>query len=120
MGSRRRLADTSGERLVQAMIMFARLTGKAEQREKDKRACDQRPAKQLDVEGRHRVIPPNYACELIDLGIVPVHGSPTLPRYDTHLRIRHDEIGPERNGPEYLDEGDGHQAEVSATIGTGN
>ncbi len=100
--------------------MFARLTSKAEEREKGKRACDQRPAKQLEVEGHHRVILPNKACDLIDLGKVPVHGSPTLPRYNTRLRIGHGDTGPDRNGPEYLDEGYGHQAKVSATIGTGN
>ena len=99
--------------------MFARLTSKAEEPEKDKRACDQRPAKQLD-EGRLRVIPPNKACDLIDLGIVAVHGSPTRPRYDTSFRIGHDDISPDRNGSEYLDKGNTHQAEVSATIGTRN
>ena len=102
------------------MIMFARLTSQAEEREKHKRASDQRPAKQLDVEGQKRVIPPNRACDLIDLGIVPVHASPAPPRHDTRLCIGHDVIRPNRNGPEHLDEGNGHQAEVPATIGTGN
>jgi len=100
--------------------MFARLTTKAKQREKEKRACDQRPAKQLEVEGHDRIIPPTQACELLDVGIVAMHASPALPRYDTHLRNDHDVIRAQWNGPEYLDDGNSHQAEVQATIGTGD
>jgi hypothetical protein len=100
--------------------MFARLASKAEQREKDKRACNKRPAKQLEVEGRHRVISPSKACDLYDLGIVAMHASPAHPRYDTRLRIGHDVIRPHWNGLEYLNGGNGHQAEVPASIGTGS
>ena len=100
--------------------MFASLTGKPEESEKDKRACDQRPAKQLETEGRRRVVLPSKARDLSDLRILPVHGSPTLPAHDAHLRIGHYVIGRNRYGPEYLGERNGHQAEVWATIGTGN
>ena len=98
--------------------MFARLTTKAKQREKEKRASDQRPAKQLEVEGRHMIIPPNKACDLLD--VVAMHASPALPRYETHLRNDHDVIRAQWNGPEYLDDGNSHQAEIQATIGTGD
>lgn len=109
--SRRRLADTPGERLVQATIIFARLTNKAEQCEKEKRACDQRPPKQLEVEGHGRVIPPNKACDLINV---------TVGIDNTRLRTGHDDIGCGWDGSEYLDEGNSHQADVSATIGIGS
>jgi hypothetical protein len=102
------------------MILLARLTNKAEQREKYKRARDQRPAKYLEVAGRHRVIPPNKACDLVDLGIVTVQDSPARPRHDTQLRIGHDVKRPQRNGPKYLNEGNSHQADVSTTICTWN
>jgi hypothetical protein len=82
--------------------MFARLTSKAEQREKDKRACNKRPAIHLQSKGYRRVIPPKEACDLSDLGTVAMHASPALPGYDTHLRTGHDVIRPYRNGPEYL------------------
>lgn len=120
VGSGRRLADTSGERLVQTIIMFARLPSKAKQREKDKRACNKRPARHLEVERQYRVIPPNKACNLLDLGIVAVHASPTLPRYNTQLRIGHEVVRPQWDGPKYLHKGYNHQAEVPATIGSRN
>ena len=99
--------------------MFARLTSKAEQREKEKRACDQRPAKQLELRVHTGVILPNKACDLQDLGIVAVHDSPARPRH-THLRVGDDEKHPQRNGPEDLDGRNCHQAEVLATIGIGD
>ena len=100
--------------------MSARLASKAEQREKDKRASDQRPAKHLEVEGNHRATPPSRTCDLYDLGIVPVHASPARPGHDTHLRISYDAKRSDRNGRKYLDEGNSHQAEVLAMFGIGN
>ena len=100
--------------------MFARLARKAEQREKYECASNMLPAKHLDVHRPLRVIPPNKSCDLYDLGRVAMHASPAPPRYDTRLRIGHDVIRPQRNGPEYLDGGDSHQTEVLATIGTGS
>ena len=49
-----------------------------------------------------------------------MHASPAPPRYDTSLRIEHDVIHSQRNGPKYLDGGYSHQMEVLAMIGTGN
>jgi len=100
--------------------MLARLSSKAEQREKKKRAEDKRPAKHLEVDSHLGVILPSKARDLYDLGIVPVHVGPALPRYDTRLRVFHNVICPQRNGPQNLGNRNSHQAEVPATIGTGN
>lgn len=43
---------------------------------------------------------------------------PAYPRWDTALRIVHDDKRRDRNGPAYLDPGNGHQAKVPATTET--
>jgi len=98
--------------------MFTRFPSKAKQREKEKRAKDNRPAKHLEEESRPVVILPSITWDLSDLGIVPVHISPALPRYDTRLRVIHNVKCPQRNGPQHLSGGNGHQAEVLATTVT--
>jgi hypothetical protein len=98
--------------------MLARLSRKAEEREKYKRACDKRPAEHLELDSDIWVILPNDTWDLDDLGIVTVRVGPAFPRVDTNLRIPHDDIRPQGNGPEYLDGGNAHQAEVSATTET--
>ena len=100
--------------------MFTRLARKAEQCEKYECACDKQPAKHLEVDSRQGVIPPIESCDLFDLGKVAVCVSPALPRYDTRLRIGHDEICPQRNGRKHFSGGNGHQAKVLATIVTGH
>lgn len=47
-----------------------------------------------------------------------VHGGPAPPTCDIPLGIRHNYICPQRNGPEYLDGGEGNQAKVPATAET--
>ena len=98
--------------------MLASLICKAKEREKDKRARDQRPAEYLDPSSKLWVVLPNVAWDLDDLGIVSVHLSPASPRPDTCRRIGDDEIRPQRNGPKYLGRRKGHQPEVPATAKT--
>jgi hypothetical protein len=112
------VADTTGERCVHTTIALARLIRKAEEREKEKRASNKRPTEYLEAIFRIWVIPPNEACDLDNRGIVAVRVCPAYPRSDTLLHIGHDKIRPQRNGPEYLDGADGHQAEVPATTET--
>jgi hypothetical protein len=115
--SGRQVAHATGERREQTTIMLARLIRTAEEREKDERARDQRPAEHLEPDRHNWVILPNEACELVDRGIVAVRVGPAI-RSDTQLRSLHDVICPQRNGPEYLDGGNGYQAEVPAAAGT--
>ena len=98
--------------------MLARLIRKAKEPEKDKSARDQRPAEYPKANSQIWVVLPNDARDLVDLGIVTVHISPAFPRLDTCLRIGHDEIRPQRNGPKYLGRRKGHQPEVPATVKT--
>jgi len=63
--------------------MFTRLTTKAEQREKDKRACDRRPTGHLETHSHLGDILPNEACDLIDHGILAMRVGPALPRFET-------------------------------------
>jgi hypothetical protein len=97
--------------------MLTRLVRKAKERKKDKCARDKQPAEHLKAVGQIWLILPNKGRELGDRGIVGVYLGP-VPRYDITLCSEHDEINPQRNGPEYLDGGKGHQAKVPATIGT--
>jgi hypothetical protein len=98
--------------------MLARLIREAKEREKDKSARDQRPAEHFEVVNHTRVIPPDEACDLDDLGIVAVCVGPAFPRCDTRLRIGDDDIQPQRNGPKYIGGGKGHQPEAPATAKT--
>ena len=91
-----RVADTTGDRRVQATIMLARLIRKAKEAEKDESARDKRPTVCLDAAG---VLPPNDAWDLDDMGKVAVREGPSFPRFDTCLRIDDDKIRPQRNGP---------------------
>lgn len=118
MESKHRVADTTGERRVHTTIALARLVRKAEEPEKEKRAYDKRPAVYLEAVSYRWVVLPNKACDLDDRGIVAVRVGPAYPRPDTRLRSGHDEIRSQRNGPEYLDGADGHQADVSPTAET--
>ena len=99
--------------------MFARLTTKAEKREKDRRAYDQRPAEHLEAHSCLGEALPNEACDLIDHGILAFRVGPALPRFDTRLCIERDVKRRQRNGPKYLDGRNAHQAEVSALTETG-
>jgi hypothetical protein len=117
-GNEPRAADTTGDRLVHTSIKLTRLIRKTEERKKDKRARHQQPSEYLEAISQMWVILPNDAWDLDDLGIVAVRVGPAFPRLDTRLRIGDDEIRPQRNGPEYLDARNGHQAEVQATTGT--
>ena len=90
--------------------MFARINRKAEQREKDKCTCDQRPAVYLDAHSRLGDILPNRTWDLLDHGIVAVRVGPTLPRYDTRRCIGHDKKCRQWDGGKYLNRGDGYQA----------
>jgi hypothetical protein len=98
--------------------MLARLIRKAKEREKNKRARDNQPTEHLEANSYWWVILPDETRDLADRGIVGVYVGPARPRRDTHLHIVYDDIRPQRNGPEYLDAGKGHQAEVPATTRT--
>ena len=111
----RATADTTRERRVHTTIALARLVRKAEEREKEKRAHDKRPAVYFEAVSHHWVVLPNEACDLGDRGIVAVRVRPAYPRLDTRLRGGHNKIRSQRNGPNYLDGADGHQAEVPPT-----
>lgn len=97
--------------------MSARLIPKAEECKKDKRARDQQPAVHLETDSTLSVILPNDAWNLKNLGIVVVYGGPASPRSNTPIASGtvHENECSQRNGPKYLEEGQGHQAEVPAT-----
>ena len=99
-------------------IILECLTRKAKEREKYKRARDQRPAEYPEATSQIRVVLPYDGRDLDDFGIVSMRVSPAFPRLDTRLRIGDDEVCPQRNGPEYIDGRKGHQPEVPATIET--
>jgi hypothetical protein len=98
--------------------MLARLIRKAEECEKGKRARDNQPVGYFEGVSHISVILPNEAWDLDDHGIVAVSLGPAYPRCDTFLRIIHDKIRPQRNGPEYPGGRKGRQAEVPATTET--
>ena len=112
MDSKRRVADTTGKRCVHTTIMSTSFLRKADEREKDKRTHDQRPAEYLEANSPFWIILPNKAWDLKNLGIVAVRVGPAYPRRDTDFRIVHDKKCPQWNGSEYLDDANGHQAEV--------
>jgi hypothetical protein len=113
-----RAADTTRDRLVHTPIKLARLIRKAKEREKYKSARDQQPAEHLEAVSHTRVIPPDEARDLDNLGIVAVRGGPTLPRCDTFLRSNDNDIRPQWNGSENSGGRNAHQPEVPATAET--
>jgi len=98
--------------------MFARLSRKAKQREKDKRACDKRPAEHLQFHSHLRVILPSDAWDLRDHRIVSMRVGPALPRVETLLSIGHNKKRRYRNGRKYIGGRYDHQAEIPALTET--
>ena len=98
--------------------MSTRLIGKAEEREKEKRAQDERPAVHLEEKNSIGLILPNGCWDLVHRGVVFVRVSPASPRINTQLGFFHDINRSQRNGPKYLSAGNSHQANVPATSDT--
>ena len=118
MVSERRVADTSGDRRVQAAIMLASLIREAKEREKHESARDKRPTVCLETTRVQRVSLPNRVWDLVDMGVVAVRIGPASPSCDISLRTIDDEIRPQRDGPDYLGRRKGHQPEIPTTVET--
>jgi hypothetical protein len=99
--------------------MSTRLIRQAEEREKEERAQDKRPAEHLESENTIGVILPNGCWDLVHHGVVCVRVGPAFPRIDTQLRIFHDDKRSQRNGSKYFGGRNDHQTDVPATTETG-
>ena len=64
------------------------------------------------------VVPPNEACDLVDLGVVAVRIGPAHPGCDTVVRVVNDDKRPQRNGTDDFDGTNGHQADVPTAAET--
>ena len=95
--------------------MLLRLIRKAEEREKEERAQDKRPAVHLKGENSIGVILPNGCRELVHRGVVFVRVGPAPPRTDTQLYSFHDPDRSQRDGSKYFGGRNYHQADVPVT-----
>ena len=96
--------------------MLTRLVREAKEGEKDERARDDQPAEHFEPIVEVRILLPCESWHLNDSGIVAVNALPADPRADVLLRVEDDHVRPNRDGPENLDGGEGHQAEVAAAV----
>ena len=112
----RRNADTTGERGIDEPVMLARLVREPEEREKDERARDQRPAVPLEPNNHGMIMLPYEGSELGDAGIEAVRVGPAYPRLDAVLRVVNDPVYRHRNGSKNLDARKSHQTEVAAAV----
>jgi len=90
--------------------MLASLIRKAEEREKEECARDQRPARQLEAEREKGNLPPNGGWDLNDSRVVAVIVCcrPAFPRFRMHYRQAVEYVRCQRNGKKYIDTGKGH------------
>ena len=90
--------------------MLASLIRKAEECEKEERAHDQRPARELEAESELGNIRPNGCWDLSDSRVVAVMVCfrPVFPRCRMLLHKFVEYIRCQRNGKKYIDTGKGH------------
>lgn len=90
--------------------MLAGLIRKAEEQEKEERARDQQPASRLEVKLAMGNMLPNGGWDLNDTRVVVaiVCLRPAFPRSQMVSHYEREYICCQRNGKEYIDEGEGH------------